>query len=512
MSESHSGVRIRDIVELVFAEREPAGATAYVDSKSPVWRSFKVLAQVIADSECFRKHQHVRIVWSVGKARLAAVPWLAFLDDRITDSVRRGEFGALLFAEDLNSVHVVYMLGTTAAIERHGRRTGRTVLAEASQRLASELTQLSAAGFAPGPADSIATTSSLGKDYESGVVAHKIYRRGEVPDDAVILDDLDMVLTALETRALGKSTSDTPGASRSCGTVSTGSEREALGEPSVRCDKDEAVRLRAERLRYLLVYCKDPPRLQNVYRPVLVYLLAEKRGLATAHDLAASFAEAMQMPLLSARSKALGDPVRVLRNHGITEDRDGRIRLLAEPLGEADSGQVKQICRATLQRFATGKVLESWQRRILGRCGVNVSTDDGLQSTSSEQQPLRDAPRAAIHTRGSRGSVAATCPICSAIKRSAVIAELPTAVVLRDDDENGENLVVAPRRHVADPFQMGDDELRDVFDLLRMMRDHLASAGQTRADLVLNIDVSEHGNEPEHHAVFRLRRAREPGA
>ena len=177
-------------------------ATRFVDNDSAAWDDFRELADRLAGSNVLAKHPEVGVEWSAGKPSWAAIPWVAFLDRRLTGSVRNGEICALLFAEDMSGAYLVYMLGTATTIEKHGRTKGRLLLRDLCQRLIPELDSLNDRGFSSAELKRLSSGSSLGKDYEAGIAAHKFYGRGlALPGDSEILADLGALLGVLDTRA-----------------------------------------------------------------------------------------------------------------------------------------------------------------------------------------------------------------------------------------------------------------------------------------------------------------------
>ncbi len=73
---------------------------------------------------------------STGLGNWAAVPWIAFLDSRETNSTQSGVYPVLLFREDMTGVYMTIAQGVTqpgadghAALQQHLRRTAEAVVA-----------------------------------------------------------------------------------------------------------------------------------------------------------------------------------------------------------------------------------------------------------------------------------------------------------------------------------------------------------------------------------------------
>lgn len=143
-----------------------------------------------------RRHPHVKVNWSVGVGEFAKIPWIAFLDDRETDSPRRGTYCVLLFAEDMSCVYLTLNQGVTDILATHRRTAARGLLRDRAATIRAHLTELSAAGFRTDNGIDLQTDSPRGGDYEASTIAYKRYTKGEVPPDITINHDLTVLLDA----------------------------------------------------------------------------------------------------------------------------------------------------------------------------------------------------------------------------------------------------------------------------------------------------------------------------
>src|SRR5215831_13840029 len=66
----------------------------------------------------------LRVDWSVGQGNWARVPWVAFIDTRITDTTQRGIYGVFLFREDMSGVYLTFNQGVTEPKRTHGATAG----------------------------------------------------------------------------------------------------------------------------------------------------------------------------------------------------------------------------------------------------------------------------------------------------------------------------------------------------------------------------------------------------
>ena len=163
--------------------------------KHPLWSAFEKLSQNLQQQVSNRQTLSVR--WSVGKGSWTRVPWIAFFDRRETNSTQDGVFPVYLFREDLAGVYLMLNQGIGAFKEKHGTPESRRILRERADKLRSDslsLVDLEANGFSFNDEFRLYRDPGLEKDYEASVVGYKFYRRGEIPDDAELLNDLEQLL------------------------------------------------------------------------------------------------------------------------------------------------------------------------------------------------------------------------------------------------------------------------------------------------------------------------------
>jgi hypothetical protein len=167
--------------------------------QNALWRVFAEL------SDHFQTHLNdrptLKVKWGVGKGNWVRVPWIAFLDSRETDSTKHGVYPVFLFREDLSGVYLVLNQGLTRLKEKHGTPEARRILRERRAQLLRDIPAiplLKDAGFSLDNKIDLHTTGGLEKDYEASVIAYKLYRRREIPNDAVLLNDLDKLLVAYD--------------------------------------------------------------------------------------------------------------------------------------------------------------------------------------------------------------------------------------------------------------------------------------------------------------------------
>jgi 5-methylcytosine-specific restriction protein B len=135
----------------------------------------------------------VAVKGSVGLGNWAAVPWVAFLDRRVTSSTRSGVYPVLLFRDDMTGVYLAVAQGTQE-LKEQGRAHMLDQLDVATTRLRRLVDpDLVQRGFKV-DANLALGSGNLARDYEASTIVHKLYAAGDVPADAEILQDLDAAL------------------------------------------------------------------------------------------------------------------------------------------------------------------------------------------------------------------------------------------------------------------------------------------------------------------------------
>jgi 5-methylcytosine-specific restriction protein B len=151
-----------------------------------------------------------------GRGRQATLPWIAMLDRRETRTTQDGVYCVYLFREDLSGVYLTFAVGVTQPRRRFGSDTSafRNHVKARVAELKGYADDLTDAGFSFNGAIDLRATRQRGKDYELATVAHRLYESNAVPDDAVLTNDLESVLSAYDKYLVDKlRTSNHPPAS-----------------------------------------------------------------------------------------------------------------------------------------------------------------------------------------------------------------------------------------------------------------------------------------------------------
>ncbi|HEX5891065.1 MAG TPA: DUF3578 domain-containing protein, partial [Pyrinomonadaceae bacterium] len=175
------------------ARRKPFGR------EPALWKAFQELSKHLKGYASNRLT--LKTKWSVGKGAWARVPWIALPDERETKSTRHGIYPVYLFREDLSGVYVALNQGIDLLKDEQGAPESRRILRERAEQLRRNLPALQtlkSAGFSVDDNIDLHTSGGLARNYKASIVGYKLYRRGEIPNDAELLNDLEQLLTAYD--------------------------------------------------------------------------------------------------------------------------------------------------------------------------------------------------------------------------------------------------------------------------------------------------------------------------
>lgn len=131
-----------------------------------------------------------KVQGSIGQGNWANIPWLAILDKRLTTTTQQGEYVVYLFAEDMSAVYLTLAQGVTVPLKEHGKRDGYQYLEQKVQ----EMRELLPLQNLHKDADIHLTASGLGRDYQVSTVAYARYDRDNIPEDDILIADLENVM------------------------------------------------------------------------------------------------------------------------------------------------------------------------------------------------------------------------------------------------------------------------------------------------------------------------------
>ena len=133
---------------------------------------------------------------SAGNGAWAKIPWIAIFNRLVTETVTSGFFCVYLFRADCSGVYLSLNQGIADKRNRYGLGVSRDMIRNQATLFQDFLENESVAGF-PDPLDlkldSIpkeTTSRRLGLAYEAGNIVSKFYRRGSIPSNEILVNDV----------------------------------------------------------------------------------------------------------------------------------------------------------------------------------------------------------------------------------------------------------------------------------------------------------------------------------
>lgn len=189
---------LKKSLEFILSEYTGARATGSFGKQHPVWSEFDRLKIIFENSNDVKKHPNIKVNWSAGQGNWAKIPWIAFLDNRETNSTQRGVYCVFLFRQDMSGVYLTFNQGVTETKIQLGQSEARKHLHSQADSIRNQCGELEQQGYKLDNKIDLRTDSGLGVDYEYSTIAYKLYEKGAIPNDKDITDDLEAVLQAYE--------------------------------------------------------------------------------------------------------------------------------------------------------------------------------------------------------------------------------------------------------------------------------------------------------------------------
>ena len=128
------------------------------------------------------------ITGSVGKGNWAMVPWICIFDRQITTSATKGVYIVYLLSKDGSTLYLTFNQGCTEIRNTHSKAETIKIM---RQKAAEIVSQIDGRGFASDENINLGSgLTELGELYQRGTIFYKAYRKGNVPSDEVLVDDL----------------------------------------------------------------------------------------------------------------------------------------------------------------------------------------------------------------------------------------------------------------------------------------------------------------------------------
>jgi hypothetical protein len=137
------------------------------------------------------------------------VPWIALLDQRLTDSTQHGVYLVFLFRADMTGVYATFNQGVTKLKRELGGSAAKKQLLEVAQVLRARFGERLRPAFTSADGIDLRATG-LGAEYEASTIAWRLYETGSLPPAQELMDDLYCLLDVYDEFAANSEASDMP--------------------------------------------------------------------------------------------------------------------------------------------------------------------------------------------------------------------------------------------------------------------------------------------------------------
>lgn len=193
---------LKEVLDIYVQIREtkPFGKTDEDGEKLRIWQLFEEIEELLEESSVLSQRPHVEVSWSLGSGKWVHNPWFAFLDERVTSTVKKGFYPSFGLKPKRSKINVGYIIGLDQVRENYGTQVGTAILQNRAQLLRGRSLQLEEEGFRvpEGPAQ---------KGDQLMVIARKSYDEGEIPSDEELLSKLDILLQTYDRHVSRETTS-----------------------------------------------------------------------------------------------------------------------------------------------------------------------------------------------------------------------------------------------------------------------------------------------------------------
>ena len=130
---------------------------------------------------------------SAGQGNWTKIPWLAIFDKQITTTAQQGLYIVYLFKADMSGVYLSLNQGWTYFKETSNVKEGKKKIQKAALGFRTLINSASQNNFSFDEID-LAGKNTLSKGYELGHIYGKLYVKGNIPSNDVLVDDLKKMI------------------------------------------------------------------------------------------------------------------------------------------------------------------------------------------------------------------------------------------------------------------------------------------------------------------------------
>lgn len=136
--------------------------------------------------------QNYLITGSVGQGNWATIPWICIFDRSITTTATKGVYIVYLLSKTGDSLYLTFNQGCTDIKNAHGKQGAIKIMRERAAEIAG---RIDSQGFNTDEDINLGQgLTDLGEMYQKGTIFYKEYKRGAVPSEAELQQDLSKMM------------------------------------------------------------------------------------------------------------------------------------------------------------------------------------------------------------------------------------------------------------------------------------------------------------------------------
>ena len=184
---------MQEIIRKILEKYPTARATTSFGGPHEIQQLFQNLRIQIENIGSIKANPNLKVKSSYGKGNWAAVPWLAILDTRETDTTQDGTYIVLLFKEDGRGCHLKLAQGVTKIHNAMGVAAA-TELKRKAGDIRNQFPDMSNSGFDLSGDPRLDTENRLARLYESSTIFSKYWEVEALPSDQLLELDISTLV------------------------------------------------------------------------------------------------------------------------------------------------------------------------------------------------------------------------------------------------------------------------------------------------------------------------------
>ena len=164
----------------------------------PLWNAMSDLKARLEQFPAVQSRPELLVNISVGQGNWAAVPWIALLNTRITQSTQEGVYVVFLIARELDRIFLTLNQGTSNLVHELGQREAQKRMLDVAIKTRPLISDLTGAGFTLDNKINLGGSGWLAKNYEVGTIAHVDFGVNDIPNDDRMNELLKAALDAYD--------------------------------------------------------------------------------------------------------------------------------------------------------------------------------------------------------------------------------------------------------------------------------------------------------------------------